>query len=439
MQRSGQIGKILVRPPHEMPQRKPTAKFTVSSRAQYLVVGGLGGFGFATAEWLATKGAKHLVLMSRNAKATGADVEALAKLKARGVRVELAAVDVGDRAALERYLLSLANSEIPLKGVFHAAMVIDDGFAKDLNRARIERVLWPKVAGAANLDELTRRFDLDCFVLFSSATVHVGNVGQASYVAANAFLEGLARKRRAEGFPALAVAWGAIHDVGYLARNTATQQALEKRLGRGSLAAAEALVGLDALLSTDQRAVDGAAMAYARIDWALVRKEFAISRTPLFDDLQLDQIASSGSSIAAEELLSMLRELPANEAEAKIGSIISDNIMRTLQLPTGEVDRNRPLSEFGMDSLMMLELRLAVEEQMGIEIPLMSLTSSLTVAEISKRLTTMLRDQEKALMSGQMSALTQGHIDMPESAPDEDISATAAAVARRAKAVDRIL
>jgi acyl carrier protein len=303
----------------------------------------------------------------------------------------------------------------------------------------MEAVLRPKVAGAHHLDQLTRRFDLDCFVLFSSATVLVGNPGQANYVAANAFLEGLARRRRAEGLPALAVSWGAIGDVGYLARNAGVNRALAQRLGSTSLAAAEALAGLELLLAGDGRDVRGAAVGYARIDWSLVRKELTIARSPLFEDMQLKDAAADGTSLAAEELLRMLRELPEEEVQVKLADLVVANITRTLRLPTADVDRNRALSEFGMDSLMMLELRTAVEEAMGIEIPLMSLTSSLTVIDVSKRLASMLRNQEKALMSGQMSALTQGHVAVPETASEAEIAAAAAAVAQRAKTVDGVL
>ena len=439
MQRSGHIGKILVRPPKPVRSSEVVRPFRVDPRARYLVVGGLGGFGLATAQWLAAKGARHLALMGRSAKPSEQAAEALADLKEKGVRVELVAVDVADRAALDRYLVSLEGDKVPLKGVFHAAMVIDDALGKDLDRARMEAVLRPKVAGAHNLDQLTRRFDLDCFVLFSSATVLVGNPGQANYVAANAFLEGLAQRRRAEGLPALAVSWGAIGDVGYLARNADVNRALAQRLGSTSLSAAEALAGLELLLAGDGRDVRGAAVGYARIDWSLVRKELAIARTPLFEDMQLKDPAADGASMAAEELLRMLRELPEEEVQAKLADIVVANITRTLRLPTGDVDRNRALSEFGMDSLMMLELRTAVEEAMGIEIPLMSLTSSLTVIDVSKRLASMLRNQEKALMSGQMSALTQGHVSVPESASQAEIAAAAAAVAQRAKTVDGVL
>ncbi len=440
MQRSGHIGKVLVQPPKIAPQREATARpFKVEPKGRYLIVGGLGGFGLATAQWLAAKGARHLALMGRSAKPSVDATAVIADLKEKGVRVDLVAVDVTDRTALERYLVSLDGDKTPLKGVFHTAMVIDDALGKDLDRSRMDAVLRPKVAGAHNLDQLTRRFDLDCFVLFSSATILIGNPGQTNYVAANAFLEGLAQRRRAEGLPALAVSWGAIGDVGYLARNANVNRALAQRLGGSALAATEALAGLDLLLARDGRDVAGAALGYARIDWSLARKELVLARTPLFEDLHLKDAAADGTSMAAEELLRMLRELPESEVQDKLADIVVANITRTLRLPTADVDRNRALSEFGMDSLMMLELRTAVEETMGIEIPLMSLTSSLTVIDISKRLASMLRNQEKALMSGQMSALTQGHVSVPDMASDAEIAAAAAAVAQRAKSVDGVL
>jgi len=439
MQRSGHIGKILIRPPHARLPVKPVHNFRIDPDARYLIVGGLGGFGLATARWLAAKGARHLTLMTRSGKAGEDAMPILAELEAQGVNIDLAAVDVADKAALDRYFESLDEASHPLKGVFHVAMVLDDALAKDLDQSRIETVLKPKVAGAAHLDVLTRRFDLDCFVLFSSVAAMIGNIGQTNYVAANAFLEGLARRRRVEGLPALAVGFGAISDVGYLARNAGVNEALSQRLGRSALSAAEALEGLEALLRCDPRDVKKAVFDFARVDWAMARKELSIVKTPLFDALQLDQIAGEGPSLAAEELLSQLRELPDAEVQAKLADIIAESITRTLRLPDGDIDRNRALSEFGMDSLMMLELRLAVEEKMGIEIPLMSLTANLSIAEISKRLTVMLRNQDKAIVPGQVSVLAQEHIEIPETLSEAEAAATAAAVTRRAKTVDRIL
>ncbi|HWV42181.1 beta-ketoacyl reductase, partial [Pseudorhodoplanes sp.] len=388
---------------------------------------------------LVTQGARHLALVSRSGKPAAEVAEQIAAFKKSGVKVHGAAVDISDAAALERYLRSL-DERIPLKGVFHAAMVLDDGLAANLERSRIEAVLRPKVAGAANLDKLTRRFDLDCFVLFSSVACMVGNIGQASYVAANGYLEGLARRRRAERLPALAVGFGAISDAGYLARNEQAGAALSQRLGRSMLTASEALAGLQALLQGDPYDVNAAAVVFARMNWAMARKELKLVRSSLFENLRLDDLAGGGaSSQSAAELLEQLRGLPDAEVQEKLAQLIGDAITRTLRLPSGEIDRNRPLSELGMDSLMMLELRMSLEEQVALDIPLMSLTSGLTISELSQRLTGILRSKSKAAISGEMSVLAERHVEIPATATESEIAATGAAVMRRAKAVDRII
>jgi acyl carrier protein len=235
------------------------------------------------------------------------------------------------------------------------------------------------------------------------------------------------------------VSWGAIADVGYLAQNADVNRALSQRMGNASLTASEALEGLDALLARDGRDVRGAAVGYARLDWSLVRKELALSRTPLFEDMQLEDTTADGSSMEAGELLRTLRDLPDAEVQEKLADIVVSTIARTLRISSVDVDRGRALSEFGMDSLMMLELRTAMEEELGIEITLMSLTSSLTVADVSKRLTAMLRNREKSLISGQMSALAQAHLSTFDTASEGEIAATVAAVAQHAKAVDGVL
>ncbi len=129
-------------------------------------------------------------------------------------------------------LLAKLRAVAPLKTVIHAAMVLDDAFISNLNRDRNRPVIDVKAAGAVFLDRLTRQDRLDHFILFSSVTTLVGSPGQGNYVAANGFLEGLARARRAEGLPALAVGFGAIADAGYLARNSEINERLGRRIGK---------------------------------------------------------------------------------------------------------------------------------------------------------------------------------------------------------------
>ena len=129
----------------------------------------------------------------------------------------------------------------PIVGVMHAAMVLDDVVITGLDEERFARVFAPKVTGAENLDLVTRGLRLDYFVLFSSVTTLMGNPGQGNYVAANAYMEGLARRRRREGLPALAIGWGPITDVGVVARNERLQSNLQKLTGVSGLKAREAL------------------------------------------------------------------------------------------------------------------------------------------------------------------------------------------------------
>ena len=127
------------------------------------------------------------------------------------------------------------------RGIVHAATVIDDGLIRTMDEAQIQKVMGPKVLGAYNLHQLTLEQSLDWFILFSSATTLFGNPGQGNYVAANAALEALAHERREAGLAATCVRWGAIEDVGFLARNTEIRDALQGRMGGSTIESTAAL------------------------------------------------------------------------------------------------------------------------------------------------------------------------------------------------------
>jgi acyl transferase domain-containing protein/NADPH:quinone reductase-like Zn-dependent oxidoreductase/NADP-dependent 3-hydroxy acid dehydrogenase YdfG/acyl carrier protein len=426
MQRAGHIGKIVVKAASQASaSSSAVGKFPVDATAIHIVIGGTSGFGLATAVWLAGRGATRLILASRAARLSEADLAKVEALRQRGVDVALERVDVADDAALEHFLRSV-SAYGKIKGIIHAAMILDDRLIEGMDAAAIETVMRPKVLGALNLDKATAGLDLDYLLLYSSATTLFGNPGQFNYVAANGFVEGLARRMQARGVPALAIAWGGIEDAGYLSRNIAADANLKKRFASSLISAQTALDGLDWIYDDVGRQTT-ACCAIARIDWTMAKRELAAVRTPTFGAVG----ASAGARHAVDSaaIVERLRALPPDEAIEAMVEIVVEEIARVLRLPPKEIDRHRPLAEIGMDSLMMLELRTTVEESLGIDLPMMSLSSGIAPIDVARRIAPLiLGEKEAPVMSGTLVALTTSHVAAEAEATnlDEQHAAVAA-------------
>src|SRR5205814_1761121 len=224
----------------------------------------------------------------------------IGELEATGAEVRVYRGDVADRASLAEVLEAIRAIHPPLRGIVHAASAIDDGLACGVEFARLQTVLRPKLGGALALDALTRDDPIELFLLFSSATTLVGAPAQGVYVAANMALEALARRRRAEGRPALAVAWGPIEDAGYLADRPESRDALARRLGAKPLPAAEAVAGLSAMLASGLPAA-----AFAETNWNEARRFLPILATPLFSEIRTNTSGSPSDEALNERLASL--------------------------------------------------------------------------------------------------------------------------------------
>lgn len=385
MQGAGHVGKILLTPPVTPPPVAETpAPFRAAAEGVHLVVGGTGGFGFETAIWLADHGANAIVVASRSGALTPEAAARAAALSARGVTLTAERLDVRDAEGVKRFVDGLVERYGRLSGVVHAAMVLDDGLLRDLTTERFEKVLAPKIEGAAHLDAATRTLTVapDYFVMFSSATTLVGNPGQGNYVAANAFLEGLARDRRAAGLPALAVSWGAISDVGVLARETAINEKLKRRIGRHAMASATALKHLGAFLSEGD-AIHPPAVTCAYIDWSTAG-ELALVKAQTFAALLTDGRSERtlGKSSDLESLIAGQNE---SEARLTIARLLAEEIGKILRLPVEAVDLTRPLMDIGMDSLMSLELDMEVQRRFGVELPVLALGAGSTLMDVAEK------------------------------------------------------
>lgn len=363
MQASEHVGKIVIRPPRSA--RIDLASLTYAARpGLYVIVGGTGGLGFATAHWLARRGASHVALLSRRGQVETGLAPQLAEMRAAGTQIIVEALDVCDAVAVRQTIARLARDHGPLRGIVHAAVHLDDGLIANLSPERLQAVLRTKVDGVINLAEATGDQALDFFVAYSSATTLVGSPGQGAYVAANGFIEGFARRLRQLGKPALAIGWGAISDVGLIARDKQLGQRLRRATGVVPMRSFEALAHLGRLLNLGEAVEPVQFLAGIAPGGGADR--LALLKSAAFIDL--GHLGSEARAAQSEELGSALRGKSREEAIEVVTGILRREVAEILRMAESKVDLSRPLADLGLDSLMALELHMALEAAIGVQI-----------------------------------------------------------------------
>ncbi len=346
------IGKIVV----SLEQQAPVAiagQIAFNPQGTYLVTGGLGGFGLVLVQWLVDNGARHLVLVSRSGASSPEAIATVAALRDRGVNVMVAKADVSNEQHLLR-VFSEIKSLPPLKGVFHAAAILDDGLLKDQNLERYYEVMGSKLLGAWILHNLTRNMSLDCFVLYSSVTSVLGNQGSGNYVAANCFVDSLAYYRRQMGLPALTVNWGVIADAGMAARETFIRHHLERN-GLIALYSGDGLKLLGRLLQEKATQV-----TVAPINWKQWFKFHQTGATPRFSMLsQENQESPSAETVLSEAnaFRTALTQTQPEERRQLAETQLRERVAHVLGMSPVKLDIHKTFTSLGLDSLMAIEMR----------------------------------------------------------------------------------
>ena len=405
MQQAKQIGKIVVvydngiktKPRFEKIDR-PTLK--LSSQASYLVTGGWGGFGLKTAQWLVEKGAQNLVLLSRSGPVSEESQSILKSFAKQGINVYAEACDVTDKAALTEVLTKIESSMPPLKGVIHAAAVIDDGLVRNTTHEQISTILAPKIQGALNLHDLTLNREIDFFILYSSATTLFGNPGQGSYVAANHWLEALTSYRRKSGLPATCIRWGAIGDTGYLARNEKIKETLQSRMGGSLLSSDKALNIMEQLILSNS-----GTLGVLDMDWHALARFLPTAQADKFFEIASQSQDIDPNTDSKEDIQRLLEELSDEDLKSTFIEMIKQELSQILLLSVDKIDANQSVYDMGMDSLMGVELMVAIESRFGIQIPVMALSEASTLNKLVDKLILQLRGED-AEASNPLSAST---------------------------------
>ncbi|NEQ43506.1 MAG: SDR family NAD(P)-dependent oxidoreductase [Leptolyngbya sp. SIOISBB] len=405
MQRGGHIGKLVltfrqIRPPGQ-----------IDPDGTYLLTGGLGGIGFQLTQRLAERGARHLALLSRRGPTQLSDGSAAAEkantvlqqLAQQGVQIEILQTDVASQTELSQAIEEIRASMPPLRGIFHAAGALEDGLLLGQNWARFQKGLAAKVQGTWNLHRLTLDAELDSFVMFSSVTSLLGPAARGPYAAGNLFLDRMADYRNQLGLPSLTVNWGAWANTG-MAKEIRSQRANLQRLQMLTPAA-----GLDCLEHLMTR--DVSQVGIFPLDWQEFQKRFSGDRVPRYfenlvsEALQAPQTStqsltglSSGSgkpsfapahpqSLPARTLLPTLGSVTLEQRAATLQSELVKGISQLLGLDQDtELEPNQPLEQYGLDSLMTVELRNWLLKELEVKVPVVKLTKTITVIDLTQLL-----------------------------------------------------
>lgn len=369
MAQAKHIGKVVI--------SMPAGNSIVKSNGSYLITGGLGSLGLKVANWLAGEGAKSLILIGRS-KPTEDAKQAIDKLEHQGVTVNTIQADITNYNAISN-IFSKYQSDI--KGIIHAAGVLDDGLLKTLTWSQFQKVLQPKVQGAWNLHLATKELSLDWYVCFSSVTSVFGSVGQSNYAAANAYLDNLMSYRRQLGLPGLSINWSIWSEVGMATRLSTQQQDSLNQQGLQAIAPQAGVKILKQLLQ--QQAEQGIVFP---VDWSkfLAQK----SSNPFFERLQ-SQI-SSKTTVASSFLQKLATVIPENQLQ-----VLQEHIRLQIAKVLGysdpeDIDTQEKFADLGMDSLMAVEFKNSLQASLGDAISLTAAfdypTVELLAAYISQEL-----------------------------------------------------
>ena len=395
---------------------------TFRSDACYLITGGLGGIGLHVAEWLAKNGAKHIALVGRRGPDEAARAR-IAALESSGASVRVFSADISEHGQV-RSMLDTIHAELPpLKGVFHLAAVTSAILLNDLDDESLDRVMRSKAVSAWVIDRCLDGLELDFFVLFSSITVVISQPGLASYVAANAYSEGLARHRRARGLKAQSIGWAVWQSTG-LCEDPQVQKGAQEyqQMGIQPFQVEHALRVLGRIMAAGK--TDVLAMP---VVWDQFARSFGNAAPPraFLDLLPKADIASAPE--ASEAIGEKLRALEPARRRAALETHLRERLAAVLKTDSTRIDPAKPFGAMGMDSLMGLEFVRRLSATTGLRLPVTAVFNYPTIQtfarEIARRMSIALETAAPAEVRPNLTAMRAPGSSVAGITEDEAIEA----------------
>jgi 8-amino-7-oxononanoate synthase len=403
----------------------------VSGQGSYLVTGGLGGLGLRITQWLVDRGAANVVLTSRRTQPSDEALQTIHELEDRGATITLLAGDIALEADVRRILGHITENLPPLRGIIHAAGVLEDGMLRQQTWPGFERVMAPKVLGAWHLHRQTQSLPLDFFVCFSSIASLLGSPGQGNYAAANAFLDALARHRRASGLPGLSIPWGPWEAVGMTAGKTQRDRDRWSASGMGAIPIDQGLAAFEYLLRQFRAQVGVLPVVWPKFlkqapknDSRTLLAEIADHVSPARDGTEADQPRSG--------ILARIRAAAPPDRARLVQNHVVDLVAKVLGGSAAALDHAQPLKSLGFDSLMAIELKSKIEAEFAIDLPLEAFSEETSAGSLGQVVCGLVP------MVGETAGPEDATAESPQAADKPGVPVAAEAPAGKRVATDEI-
>ncbi|KAF2229541.1 polyketide synthase [Viridothelium virens] len=367
MQAGKHIGKIVVVPnANDMVKTLPRAEAAkLSPNASYLIVGGLGGIGRAYARWIVDHGAKHLILLSRSAASSPQATVLKKELSATGANVILKDCNAADIKALESVIAECSKSMPPLRGIIHGGMALSDCVIEYMTPTQWANALAAKKTATQHLCTLfPGKDDLDFFIILSSAFGVIGSASQANYTAGGTFQDAVARRRAAAGLPCITIDLGMVDGIGYVAENKAGVAERLLASAHRPLAEYDVLQLLDYCVRhqvrtprTAQLITGLASSAVRKLSWGKERRFAALDNDSVAAGGRSDSKAGSAASASARLREGLTSASTVEDAGSMVEKAVVEKLADMFVISEQDIDATQPLSNYGVDSLVAVELR----------------------------------------------------------------------------------